>query len=68
LEEQVAVQITICRDKAGREWYRVDVQAPYDEQLRARRGYGEFASMLIEACEVCIPLTDQGTPENENAA
>jgi hypothetical protein len=68
MEEQVAVQILICRDEAGREWYRVDAQAPYDEQLRARNSYGNFASLLIEACEACIPLVDQGTEENETVA
>ncbi len=59
MEEQVAVQITICRDEAGREWYRVDAQAPYDEQLRERKSYGTFASLLIEACDAFIPLTDK---------
>ena len=65
MEEQVAVQISICRDEAGRQWYRVDAQAPYDEQLRARKSYGNFASLLIEACEACIPLTDGGQAEDE---
>ncbi len=64
MEEQVAVQITICRDGAGREWYRVDAQAPYDQQLRECNSYGNFASLLIEACEAYIPLVDKGTPEN----
>ena len=56
MDEQVAVQIMICRDEAGREWYRIDAQAPYDEQLRKRNSYGAFASLLIEACETFIPL------------
>ena len=65
MEEQVAVQITICRDEAGREWYRIDVRAPYDEQLIKGSSYGAFASTLIAACEAFIPLVDKGTAENE---
>lgn len=57
MEEQVAVQIVICRDETGREWYKIDAQAPYDAQLRERGSYGNFAALLIEACEACIPLT-----------
>jgi hypothetical protein len=58
MEEQVAVQIIICRDEAGREWYKVSVQAPYDAYLREHRAYGDFAAGLIEACETYISLTD----------
>jgi hypothetical protein len=56
VEERVAVQIAICRTADGREWYCVDVKAPYDAQLDARGAYGEFVSRIVQVCETCIPL------------
>jgi hypothetical protein len=56
-EEQVAVQIVICRSDDDREWYHIDVQAPYEGQLKT---YGSFASALIQACEEHIPLSEKG--------